>query len=117
MTTTISDGVTTVAPLVVDGYESTRAPRTIVHEVLNNPNPSVSLKPAGLRTGTLSAVFATRADAVECEAMLAAAAVLTLTSTVDVGMTFVVHEDITVTLDDSTRAVWLVSFGYQEVLT
>jgi len=116
--TTISDGTTTITPILIDGYESTRASRNVVHAILGTPNPSVSLRPAGLRTGRLSALFENRAAAVALENVLAGAHVFTFTDTdTTLSMLFVLDGDgqIITRLDPDTRRRWTVEWAYAEV--
>lgn len=117
MSTTISDGTTTLTPILVDGYESKRESMTIVHTIIGSPEPAVTLRPASMRSGTLSVVVgASRSLALQFEAMLGAGRVCTIAdTTVDVAMSFVVVDELTVALDDTTRSVWVVSFDFQEV--
>lgn len=114
---TISDGVDTVTPILIDGYEATRESRNVVHVIIGTPEPAVTLRPAGPRRGTLTALFATRADALAAEAILAADDVLTFADpdVPSLSMTFVVDGDVTVGLDDETRALWTVAFSFLEV--
>lgn len=115
---TISNGTSTVTPVTVTGYAATRASRNVLHAIIGTPDPAVTLRPAGLRTGTLEALFDTRADAQSAVTILASDAALTFVDTdhPSISMTFVLDGDVTMALDDDTRALWLVSFDYQEVL-
>lgn len=116
MTTTISDGVDTITASVMDGYSATRPTRNVVHAILGSNAPAVSLREAGLRTGTAQLVFELQAVAEDAAAMLASGLQLTLADTdrANVGMTFVLAGDLTVELDSDTRSVWVVSFDFQE---
>lgn len=116
--TTISDGTTTITPILIDGYESNRASRNVVHPILGTNVPAVSLRPAALRTGHLTALVENRAAAVALESVLAGANLLTFTDTdTTLSMTFVLGGDgrIDVTLDRNTRRRWTVEFDYVEV--
>lgn len=120
MTTTIAHVTGVVVPEVVNGFEGTREARTIVHAILGRPDPDVTFRPAGLRTGTLRLVFATGAAAAAAEAALTVPQVLTLidNEVPEVGMSFVVAEgDIVTTLDTTTRVVWIVALPFREVTT
>lgn len=113
---TISNGTTTVTPILIEGYESVRASRNITHSILSTNVPAFSLRPAALRTGKLKALVATRANAVTLETVLSGADLLTFAdSDIAVSMSFVVTGNITVSLDDNTRREWWVEFDYSEV--
>jgi len=111
--------MTTIAgrtPVLVDGFTGTRTSRTVVHTLLNSGDPAISIRPAGLRTGTLSALFETQAQAQALADALATGAVQRYTDS-DAGgsFRFVPSGRIEVRLDDSTRAAWWVTFDYSEV--
>lgn len=117
MSTTITVDTTVITPTLVEGYEVTRTSQNVVHTILGKPDPDVSLRPAGMRSGTLELLFNTEADAWTAHDALCSGEVCALAST-DLGgidMAFVVTEDATITLDDDTRKVWHVEFGFQEV--
>lgn len=117
MATTISNGLDTLTPALVDGWEATREARTIVHDILGTNDAAVTLRPHKLRSGTLAIVVGTDpALAAALEAMLSAGDVLALASTeqTTVAMSFVVSGDVTLSLDD-TRMVWLLEVDFQEV--
>lgn len=118
MATQIITPAGTYTPLVVTGYETTRAGGAVVHQVLGKTSPDVSLRAAQLRTGTLGLLFADETTATNAFTAVCAAAVLQLTSTErTIGMSFVVPagQQITYALDDMTRKHWLVSVPFQEV--
>lgn len=120
MSSTISDGTTTITPAEVDGYDSARPSRNLVHDIIGTTEPAVTLRGAGLRTGTLSCVMGTdRALATQLEAMLSAPGVFTFATSdvADLGMSFIVAGDLHVQLDDDTRSVWIVAVPFQEVAT
>lgn len=116
--TVFSNGTATITPQLVDSYESTSEHGNVVHRVLGSDQVDVVLRPASLRTGTMSLVIgADEAAASAAEVALRTASVWTLTDDdrATVEMTFVVNGSVTRTLDDETRDVWLVGFGWQEV--
>lgn len=119
MATTISNGTDTLTPALVDGWDAERSARTIVHEILGTNEPAVTLRPHGLRTGTLTVVVGTSATlAGQLDDMLRAGDVLTLASTEQpsVGMTFVANGRIRTSLD-ATRKVWVIEAEFHEVAT
>lgn len=117
MSTTISDGDTTLHPTVVDGWEASREGQNIVHPILGRANPDVTIRPAMLRNGTLRLVFPLEADAAEAVDLHGDASTLTLASTDRdyLDMTYVVAGRVRLILDDTTRDVWVVEVDYQEV--
>lgn len=117
MATTISNGTTSVTPTLVIEYAHRRPARSIVHDVIGSAVPDVTLRPAGTRSGTLRAVLTDPADVTALDAMLAAASVLTVTSTDEPrldGLRHVVADDDVEVILDGTRT-WVVSWGYREV--
>ena len=118
--TTITHSTGTITPTVVDGYEAEIEGRSIVHTILGRSDPDITTRPSGLRTGTLSLVFASKADAWAAIAVLRIPQVLTLTDpdVPEVGMSFVfAGGSLVPRLDDTTRSVWTVALPFQEVLT
>jgi hypothetical protein len=119
MSTTLSNGVTTITPTLVTGWASTQQSNTQLHAIIGNASPDVTVRPANLRAGTLGLVFSTEADAETCRTMHSAANIFTLTSTDldQIDMSYVVAGTIAVTLDDTTLNTWIVDIDYQEVTT
>ena len=118
MSTNITHSTGSITPEVLDGFDSARPARSIVHTILGRADPDITRRPSGMRTGTLSLVFATGAAAASAEAILRVPQTLTLSDSdvPQVAMTFVVAGgDITVALDRSTRGVWIVTVPFQEI--
>ncbi|WP_157540754.1 hypothetical protein [Microbacterium sp. XT11] len=118
MSTVIVHSAGTITPKVVQGFESARAARTIVHTILGRADPDITYRPAALRSGTLTLVFANGADAAAAEAVLVMPQTFTLSDTAvpQVAMKFVVAGgDVVRTLDDGTRTVWTVKIPFREV--
>jgi hypothetical protein len=117
MASTISTSEETFTPVLIDGYKSSRASRNVIHNVLGANAPAVTLRAAGIRTGTLTALFVTLGEAQALEAALAANDVLQFADTDNESllMDFIVDGGITVELDDDTRRLWLVEFDFHEV--
>lgn len=121
MSTVITHASGTITPTVVLGYESEREARTIVHSILGRANPDVTLRPAGLRTGTLTLGFegaTAEADSLEAENVHAAVGSFAVVSTDrdTIEMPYVVSGRITRALDDQTRDAWTVAIDFQEVI-
>jgi len=116
MTNTISDGTSSVVPLVIDGWASTNRSRSVVHTIINRDEDDVSLVAASLRTGTFRAVFDNEPDAELCRTMHTAPRTFMLTSdeAVAANMTYVLDGDAGVEQDEE-RDYWIVSISYREV--
>ena len=119
MTTTVSDGTTTLTPLLVDGYSAAREARNLLHAIIDTEWHSVTLRPAHPRSGTLRLACETLADALAMDELHAQPAILTLADTTLPGlnMQYVANGSITVELDDDTRKHWWVEVDFQEVQT
>jgi hypothetical protein len=118
MTTTIT-GTDTHEPILVRGYKSIRRGRNIVHELTGTDADAITLRPAGLRTGTLVALCSTATDALALEADLAAAHTLEFSTDDQTGldMTFVLDQGglLVVELDPQTRKFFTVTFDFREI--
>lgn len=117
MTTTITDGHTTVTPTLVMGWESSQDTRNIVHPIIGRSNPDFTIKPSNLRTGTLNLFFEDYAEADLCRSIHANAAVFTLYTDdfAAANMNYVVYQDVTIALDQETLKHWTVTIQFQEV--
>lgn len=116
--TTISDGTTTITPILIDGYQSNRDSGNVGHSILGTNERSLSLRPAELRSGRLTALVEDRAAAAALEALLAQAKLFTFSDAdTSLSMTFGLDPDgrITPTLDRVTRRRWTVAWDYLEV--
>ncbi|WP_157001427.1 hypothetical protein [Agromyces laixinhei] len=115
---TFSNGTSTIVPVVIDGYHSESESGTVVDRLLGSEDVAVTLRPASLRTGTMTLNMGVdEIAAATAETLLRGAHVWTLT-TVDrdtVDMAFVVTGTVRRDLHDETRDVWLIEFGWQEV--
>lgn len=103
--------------LVID-YAYQREARTIIHTVLDRSDADVTLRPVGLRRGTLNMYCRTRTTATALEDLHRLSLPLTLDATEDEETASMVYVP-TGTLDvswDATFDRWLVAVGYQEVL-
>lgn len=104
-------------PDVMDGFESRRDSQTIVHPILGRPNPDITIRPAMLRTGTLSFVFGSETESFAAEISHAEGGVFKLESSTrdTVQMRYVPVGQITRTLERTTRDTWIVTVDFQEV--
>lgn len=124
MTDTITIAGTVITPHLVMGYEAARQGGTLVHPILGRASADITLRPAGLRTGTLRLLFTgstADADSLAAATAHAASSVAVLASgdLASVAMSYVVPDTgrIVRTLDDETRAAWTVAVDFQEVAT
>lgn len=118
MSSTITQGVTTIAPDLVLSYETTRASANRTHELLGG-GTAVTLRPPGLRTGTLKLFFLTDAASAAAEALHLVPGVFTFSTptrpTTDLRYVVADGGRITRTLDDATQLRWVLSVDFQEV--
>lgn len=119
MSSEITAGAVIISPTLILGYESTRKPGNVIHEILGRESPSVTFRPAGLRRGRMELLFEEESTAADAEAALAAGEVCTLSDDdrTTVAMSFVLPRDgdLSRKLDDETRAAWVVAFDWREV--
>jgi hypothetical protein len=108
-----------ITPEVIEGFEASREARSIVHHVLGRSDPDITLRPAGMRTGTLTLVFADGAAAAAAEAALRVPQVLTLADpeVPEVAMPFVVTDGEIVQRINESRKSWTLELPFQEVTT
>jgi hypothetical protein len=119
MTTTITDGSTSVVPLLVLTAGHTRTVRTITHDTLGErTDPDVTLRPATTRHGTLELFFDNQTDALTADALHRTAVVLTLTDSVDStkNMSYVSTGGDMETRREVPHDRWLVTVPYREVI-
>jgi hypothetical protein len=112
---TITRGAVTITASDVLGWSMTRAGRSVVHVVLGDPEPDVTIRAPGLRAGQVRCLFTTEAQAQACADTLAVpggswlfdAAVLTLRAQVT--------GDIVVDATDDAGTAWTTTATVQEV--
>lgn len=119
MPSTFTDYITTITPKLVYGYESTRRGQAVVHSLIDEfATPHVTVRPAGPRSGRMSALFESLSAALTFEAMLSNATMVTFTdaSVAPINMVFVVPEGgaIRVTQEEQAPALWSVGFDFTE---
>lgn len=115
--TEITDGVDTITPHTVTGYEADAEVRHVVHQIIGRDEDDISLVPASLRVGALECLCVSKADAWALHALLVEPGTFALTDDDhdELAMSFVVDGRVRITLEDETRALWLVEFGFREV--
>ena len=119
MTATISatSGVGTTTPLVVlSPYQTSWKSRNIIHDLIGG-GIAVSLVAPRPRSGDLELLYDTEASAYACAALHRNETSFTLTETdrPNVAMTYVVDGQVSISLDEATLAMWIVTIGFQEV--
>lgn len=119
MTTTISDGTTSVVPVSVLTPGHTRTARTITHDVLGErADPDVTLRPATTRRGVLELFFDDETDALTADTLHSTSVVLTLTDTVNAtkNMSYVATGGEVETRREVPYARWIVTVPYRQVI-
>lgn len=125
MSSSFSIGSWTVTPLVVTGYEAQREVRTVFNPVLGARATVAAAFPAGMRSGTLTAVFTNQTDASALDSMLGGTQPITFADSdvSAVNMLFLADRTIRVyqadadslNSDGTVTTFWYVELGYQEV--
>lgn len=122
MTTTITRGSTVFTltgseSVGLMGYRSERATGNIVHPIIGRGNPDITFGPAGLRTGTLRMMCASKTDALTLSNLLAGTGtfVLTDTDSPQINMTFVPSGKLSTEVDSQGWKRWIVECDFQEV--
>lgn len=107
MPATIASAVATLTPLALSDYTADQDGGSILHDILGRTNPDVTLRPAGMRRGTMTLDFASDALAAAARVSLAGAAVWTLTHTerASINMRFIVRRHGRAVAGDGRYAV------------
>lgn len=117
MATTISDGTTSLSPLLITGWQSTRKSGNVLHDIVGASTVEATLREAGLRAGTLTLLCATLDAALAIEALASQAKDLSLDDDDHpaLAMDFVAAGSIVVQIDEDTRELWTVAIDFQEI--
>lgn len=117
MTTTITDGTTTITPDLVLGWSSDSSTANISHKLAVSRSISVTLVGDGKRTGSMKLFFWTAADCAAARSFFSTASVFTLASgdITQIGMHFVRAGTMSDSLNDATLSGWTLTVGFQEV--
>lgn len=113
----VVNGPSIASPDLVTDYNYQREARTIVHTTIAGSEPDISLRPIGLRNGTLNMFCKDRATATRVENLHLEPFTLYLDATDDeptASMYYVATGQISVAYDSQYRT-WKVSVAYQEV--
>ncbi|PPG84234.1 hypothetical protein C5C52_01470 [Rathayibacter sp. AY1E5] len=116
MATTIFKGQDVIRPLLVLGFGSDREMRSITHTIIGKDEAVVTYRAPGLRTGTLSLLFATLAEAQRCEAVHGTPGVLLLSDPEVPGIEFgyIPVGTARLELDSGSRRAWTFTVDYVE---
>lgn len=116
MSVTITHAGGVITPTSVTEYGAEQAGGNIVHPILGSNNVHVTLRPAALRTGTLTLVFATAIAAASARVQHAAGGVFALTSpeVAVVDMSYVL--DGTLGTVQGKAGEWTITVDFHEVL-
>lgn len=116
MAITISDGTTTITPLLVLGWEDRSTARNVPHQIIGRADLDFSLQDDTLPAGDLELLFDDRATAVAARNALRQGRVFTHVDTdrPELDISFCRVGDLRLTQDD-TRQYWTITVGYQEV--
>jgi hypothetical protein len=117
VSTTITAPGFAAHPLLVTQWNATSTTRHLVHEILGNPVPDITVQPAGPRTGTMSALFDNEADANALHTALRGTDVLTFSDddTATTGMQFIANGSVTLATDSQSQEFWTVTWDYLEI--
>lgn len=118
MTSTITagNGAGASSPTLILGYETSRANRNRIVDLVGGGIAAVLVAPRP-RSGELELFYETEADAWASFALHGEETTFELVDTEipAIGMTYVVNGDIGLALDEETRRRWVVTVRYQEV--
>lgn len=116
MGATITHSTGVITPVSMPLWESTNEARTIMHPILGRPDDDVTFRPAALRKGTLTLVFADSATAYSARAALLIPQQLDLAHTAvpEVGMSFVVADGEVGDVIGAAQE-WTVTVPFREV--
>lgn len=111
-----TDGAGVTMPLAVaGGYAASKAARNAVHDTLDG-GVGVAYRLAAPRSGTLTLVYESRAEAWAAFALLGRACPYQYTGDVaELGMRFGVSGDLGIEQDKDVPGVWYVDVPFQEV--
>lgn len=104
-----------IAPLAVSEYSVDQQSGNVVHDVLGRPDPDITLRPTGLRVGTLTLTFANAVAADDARTQHATGSVFTLTSddVAVVSMTYVLTDKLGTMR--GAAGEWTITVDFQEV--
>lgn len=106
-----------ITPTAVANYSSTIEGGNIVHPILGRRDPDITLRPASLRTGTLSLIFDDETASRTAENDHATGGVFGLLhpSLPTVEMSYIVPRGGQITRTKSDSGEWILTVAFQEV--
>lgn len=104
-----------IEPSATDGYDSARESGNLVHPILGKPEPDVTIRPAKMRTGTLTYWFDDEAESRAAEQAHSTGDIFTLIygHRPTIEMSYVPSGVIARRLDKSSA--WIVTVDFTEV--
>lgn len=118
MSSTFTNGVATITPELVNGYQAVSTVGTVAHEIIGRGDPDINFQPAQTRRGVLELLILTEEASEDAETAFKTPGVWNLDDPdrPSIAMPFVVHGgDVVRELEDATRELWLVRVPYREV--
>ena len=114
------DGGATMTPAtaLIDTASTSAEARTVLHDILDGP-PVYTLRPASPVRGKLELGFLDEIDASDCRDAHMLASVFAIRSAEHRSLNFsyvVADGDVELAAEDETRAGWIVTIPYQEVV-
>lgn len=104
-----------IEPVATDGYSSAREAASLVHPILGQPESDITIRPAKMRTGTLTFWFEDEQESRNAETAHAEGGAFTLmyTDRPTIEMSYVPTGSIARSLDRS--AAWVLAVDYTEI--
>lgn len=122
MSTTITRGNVVITPTAVTSVRSERESRNVVHSIIGRDADDVTLRPAGLRTGTLELVWhstnTAETDSEAAELAHAEGGVFTIVAPerASLSFTYVTDQSGRITRElNAELGSWTVRIDYREV--
>ncbi len=115
---TLTRGLVTLVPVDILGWSTTRVTASVVHPIMGDPEPDITLRVPGLSSGELRTLWGDEAGALAARDALAAVGgpwVLTVPERPTLAMTFQVVGDITLAALADTGTGWSLTCRVQEV--
>ncbi|WP_460776011.1 hypothetical protein [Microbacterium sp. GXF7504] len=113
---TITSGGTTINPVAVYDFSSSRPSGNKTHRIPGRAEPDVTRRVAGLRTGTLRLAFRNAADSLAAENLHASGGICTLVAD-PLTMSYVVADGGSIVRSRTKAGAWTLEVDFQEVTT
>ena len=112
---TITRDAVTITAVDVLGWSMTRPARSVVHTILGDPEPDITAREPGLRSGAVRCLFDTESAAQACADALAIVGGSWRFAAADLSLTAQVVGDIAVDAGTDWGGAWIVTVTVQEV--